>query len=360
MKNFFKSFKNKKIVITGHTGFKGAWLTYWLIKMDAKILGISNNYVSSPSLFKILKLRKKIKHKIIDIIDYKKVQKEILNFKPDFLFHLAAQSLVKKSYQNPLYTFKTNSIGTLNILDVLGQLKKKCYAVIITSDKSYKNLEIKRGYKETDLIGGYDPYSASKGAAELIIQSYMNSFFKRNKYLSIAVARAGNVIGGGDWSDDRLIPDCIKSWSKGKKVVLRNPQSTRPWQHVLDVIFGYLLLAINLKKTKKLSCEVFNFGPGNNQVKSVKSLVREMGKSWAKISWKIVKNKFFFEHNLLKLNSEKAKKKLNWKCILSFREAVKLTTVWYKAYYSKKNIIELTNQQLKIYSKKILRKSNNS
>ena len=199
MKNFFKSFKNKKIVITGHTGFKGAWLTYWLIKMDAKILGISNNYVSSPSLFKILKLRKKIKHKIIDIIDYKKVQKEILNFKPDFLFHLAAQSLVKKSYQNPLYTFKTNSIGTLNILDVLGQLKKKCYAVIITSDKSYKNLEIKRGYKETDLIGGYDPYSASKGAAELIIQSYMNSFFKRNKYLSIAVARAGNVIGGGDW-----------------------------------------------------------------------------------------------------------------------------------------------------------------
>ena len=208
-------FKNKRVIITGHTGFKGSWLTLWLSMLGANVIGISKNIPTKPSHYKSIGLEKKIKNIKLDICNVKKLSKIIRNNQPDFVFHLAAQSLVKRSYAKPLETYYTNTIGTLNLLESLRQIKRKCFVVLITSDKSYKNLEISRGYRENDILGGKDPYSASKGSAELIIQSYLNSFFskKKNK-VYIGIARAGNVIGGGDWSPNRLIPDCIKSYSK--------------------------------------------------------------------------------------------------------------------------------------------------
>jgi CDP-glucose 4,6-dehydratase len=236
-----ENFKNKRVLITGHTGFKGSWLTLWMKFMGAKILGISNSEVSKPSNFEILKLRNKI------------LSKDITNFKPDYIFHLAAEAIVKKAYADPKNAWETNTLGTLNILETLRDYNKNVTVVIITSDKVYKNIEVSRGYKENDILANTDPYSASKACADIATQSYISTFLKRKKNIKIAIARAGNVIGGGDWAIGRLIPDCIRSWSKNKKVSLRSPYSTRPWQHVLDVLHGYILLAINLNKNKKLN-----------------------------------------------------------------------------------------------------------
>jgi len=359
--NYFKIFKNKKVLVTGHTGFKGSWLTFWLTLLGAKVTGLSINTPTNPSHFKAINLKKKINHKIMDIRNVQLLKKIFKKHQPDYVFHLAAQSLVGKSYLNPIYTWTTNTIGTLNILECLREVNKNCVAVIITSDKSYKNLEIKRGYRENDILGGKDPYSASKASAELAIQSYINSFFPlRKTKVSIGIARAGNVVGGGDWSDDRLIPDCVKSWSKNKKVLIRNPESTRPWQHVLEAINGYLLLASSLKKNKKLHGEAFNFGPSNVKNYSVISLVRLVKKYWKETSWTVKKNrkKNFYESNLLKLNSNKAKTKLKWKSILSFAETIGMVAEWYKSYYSKpKKIYKVTLEQIKQYNKFLKKRS---
>ncbi len=355
---FFKKFKNKKVLITGHTGFKGTWLTIWLKILGAKVLGISNGILTNPSIFKITKAEKKIDSRKIDIRNLKKVKKVFLSFKPDFVFHLAAQSLVQKSYEYPLETFETNSLGTLNILEALKVIKKKCTVILITSDKSYKNLELERGYKENDIIGGLDPYSASKGSAELIIQSYINSYFKKNRKILIGVARAGNVIGGGDWSSNRLVPDCIKSWSKKQKVLLRNPSSTRPWQHVLEAVGGYLLFADKLSKNPKLHGEVFNFGPNSRNNFSVLNLVKIMKGHWRNVSWKIIKmNRLkLYESKLLKLNCSKAKKILKWKSILNFQETAKMTIRWYSKYYNRPNeILEYTKKQI-LYYESVMKK----
>tara|TARA_Y100000590_G_scaffold420686_1_gene523638 strand:+ start:50 stop:1132 length:1083 start_codon:yes stop_codon:yes gene_type:complete len=351
--NLKKFFYNKTVIVTGHTGFKGSWLSFWLKILGAKVIGISINIPSGYSHFKAIKLKNKIKHIKMDIRNVKILKKTFKKYQPDYVFHLAAQSLVKKSYSDPTYTWTTNTIGTLNVLESLRDLKKNCIAVIITSDKSYKNLEIKRGYKEDDILGGKDPYSASKASAELAIQSHVSSFFlkKKNKVL-IGIARAGNVIGGGDWSEDRLIPDCIKAWSKNKKVLLRNPNSTRPWQHVLEAISGYLKLAIMLKKNKKLHGEAFNFGPIDAKNYKVLFLVKLMRKYWSKVSWKLDNKDNFYESNLLKLNVNKAKIKLKWKSILTFNETIKMVTDWYKNYYTNpKKISETSFYQIKKYEK---------
>ena len=334
--NFYKQFKNKKVLITGHTGFKGSWLTSWLVMLGAKVTGLSINIPTTPSHFKAIKLKNKINHKKVDIRNLKLLKKTFKKYQPDYVFHLAAQSLVKKSYYDPIYTWETNTIGTLNVLESLREIKKNCIAVLITSDKSYKNLEIKRGYKENDILGGKDPYSASKASAELAIQSHISSFFPLKKTkVFIGIARAGNVIGGGDWSENRLIPDCVKSWSKNKRALIRNPKSTRPWQHVLEAVSGYLLLASTLKRNKKLHGEAFNFGPDNTNNYSVIFLVKLIKKYWKVTSWKLSKKrkKGFYESNLLKLNSNKAKIKLKWKCILSFAETISMVADWYKNYY---------------------------
>jgi len=350
--NFYKQFKNKKVLVTGHTGFKGSWLTSWLVLLGANVTGLSIDIPSNPSHFQVIKLHKKINHKKADVRNLQKLKKIIKTQQPDYVFHLAAQALVKKSYQNPIYTWETNTMGTINVLESLKEIKKNCTVVLITSDKSYKNLEIKRGYKENDLLGGKDPYSASKAATELAIQSYISSFFPRNKSkVSICIARAGNVIGGGDWSANRLIPDCVKSWSKKRTVLIRNPKSTRPWQHVLEAVYGYLLLALMLKKNKKLHGEAFNFGPTRFKNYNVLSTVTLMKKYWKQVSWKVNKQEFY-ESNLLKLNSEKARIYLGWKCILNFDKTIKMVTEWYKIYYSKpKTVYQTTFNQIKQYEK---------
>ena len=303
MKNNLKVFKNKRILITGHTGFKGSWLSLWFKNLGADVMGVSIDIPTKPSHFQLINLEKKVKNKFIDITDLKKLKKVFINFKPDYVFHLAAQSLVKKSYKNPLLTYYTNAIGTLNVMESLKSLKNNCIAIIITSDKSYKNLEIKRGYKEEDELGGADPYSSSKASAELIIQSYFKSYLVDKKNIRLAVARAGNVIGGGDWSENRLIPDCVRSWSKNKKVIIRNPDATRPWQHVLDALYGYIILSLNLRKNRKLNGQAFNFGPGLNNNYKVIDVLKLVKKLWPNIFWKTIKlKKKEFESSLLKLN----------------------------------------------------------
>ena len=355
MKENLKIFKNKKILITGHTGFKGSWLSLWFKSLGANVMGVSIDIPTKPSHFKLINLEKKIKNKFIDITDLKKLKKIFVTFKPDYVFHLAAQSLVKKSYKNPLLTYYTNAIGTLNVMESLVSLRNKCIAVIITSDKSYKNLEIERGYKETDVLGGADPYSASKASAELIIQSYFKSYLNDKKNIRIAVARAGNVIGGGDWSEDRLIPDCVRSWSKNKKIIIRNPDATRPWQHVLDAIYGYIILSINLRKNIKLNGQAFNFGPSMNNNYKVIDVLKLVKKLWQNILWKIIKvKKREFESSLLKLNSSKANSILKWKCNLSFKESIYFTTEWYRYFYTKKkNMYDFSTKQINLYIKKL-------
>jgi CDP-glucose 4,6-dehydratase len=348
----FENFKKKTVIVTGHTGFKGSWLTLWLNALGANVIGISNQKLKLSN-FDVLKLKKNIKDYKLDIRNFKKLREIIHSKKPDYLFHLAAQALVQKSFKNPLETFTTNSIGTLNILESLLDLKKRCIVVLVTSDKVYKNLEVKRGYKENDIIGGLDPYSASKSSAEIIIQSYFNSFLKKKKNLRVGIARAGNVIGGGDWSQDRLIPDCIKSWSKNKSIILRNPSSTRPWQHVLEAVGAYLLLASKLNINSKLNGEVFNFGPKKQDRITVLSVIKKMKEFWKIINWKVKKpnkNNKDYESRLLQLNCSKAKKKLNWESLLSFHDTISMTINWYKKFYeNKKNIKDFALLQIKFY-----------
>ena len=350
-----KVFKNKRILITGHTGFKGSWLSLWFKSLGAEVLGISKDIPTNPSHFKLINLEKKVKNKFFDITNLKKLKKTFINYKPDYVFHLAAQSLVKKSYEDPLLTYQTNTIGTLNVMECLRSLTNNCIAIIITSDKSYKNLEIKRGYREEDILGGIDPYSSSKASAELIIQTYFNSYLIKKKNIKVGVARAGNVVGGGDWSKDRLIPDCMKSWSKSKKVLIRSPNSTRPWQHVLDALYGYITLSLHLKKSNRFNGNVFNFGPPLNANFKVIDVLNLAKKSWNKVFWKIIKDKKrVYESNLLKLNSSKAKSILKWSCNLNFKETIYFVTDWYKYYYiNNKNMYNFSLKQIDSYYKKI-------
>ncbi len=347
-------FKGKTVVITGHTGFKGSWLSAWLVKLGANVIGISLYPPSNPNHFEILQLAGFVEDLRIDIRDSSKIRDIIISSKPDFIFHLAAQSLVSQSFENPVENWQTNVIGTLNILDGVRKLSNECSAVIITSDKCYKNKEQKYGYVEGDELGGIDPYSASKASAELAIHSYVGSFFNsKSSLIRLATARAGNVIGGGDWAKDRIVPDCVRSWSQGNSVNLRNPNSVRPWQHVLEPLSGYLALAMLLKSDSSLHGESFNFGPLSAEEHTVLELVNEMSIHWDKVTWetKGENEKKFHETNLLKLNCEKAFKKLQWNSVLNFHETIRMTTEWYKKYYSDSiDALVLTNMQIDSYT----------
>ena len=351
-------FKNKKVLITGNTGFKGSWLSLWMIKFGAKVYGYSNNVPTNPSNYKSLGLNKKITQIFGDVRDKEKFEKKIKLIKPDFIFHLAAQAIVKDSYQNPYKTWETNTFGTINLLEALKKFKKSCTVIIITSDKSYKNLELKRGYKENDILGGKDPYSASKASAGIAVYSYINSFFSVSKNIKIAVARAGNVIGGGDWTKDRLIPDCMKSWSNKKKIIIRNPNSTRPWQHVLEALSGYLFLAYYLKKKKGINGEAFNFGPSKSSNYTVLDILKILEKKLSKFNWSVEKSdKKFYESKLLKLNCNKATKKLGWKSILSINEIIDYLAIWYDFYYKKnKNLYNFSLNQIDEFEKILIKK----
>lgn len=352
---FNNIYKNKKILITGHTGFKGSWLVAWFKKLKTKkIIGISLNPHTVPNHFIASNIYKNIIDHRLDLKNLKKVSIILKKEQPDFIFHLAARPLVKESYVDPIKTWETNLIGTINILEALKNIKKKCSVVMITSDKSYQNNEWIWGYRENDRLGGNDPYSASKSASELAINSYVKSFYssKKNK-INISIARAGNVIGGGDWSDDRIVPDCIRAWSKRSTAKIRNPNSTRPWQHVIEPIAGYLILAKELYHNKKLHGEAFNFGPKINEDRTVNELVKEASINWNAAKWKFERNKKGpHEAKLLKLNCDKAHQILGWKSILDFEKTIKLTIQWYKHFYNKNkktNMQNLTNSQIEDY-----------
>ena len=345
-------FLNKKVLITGNTGFKGSWLSVWLNLLGAKIYGLALDPPTNPSLFEKAKLSRITVNNIIDIRDSEKVINLIEKIKPDFIFHLAAQPLVKYSYSNPVETWQTNVIGTVNILESLRLLKNKCIGIIITSDKCYENQEWEWGYRENDKLGGSDPYSGSKGSAELAFTSYYKSFFSDSSLnnIRIASARAGNVIGGGDWAKDRIVPDCIKAWSQKMSVIIKSPDSTRPFQHVLEPLSGYLSLAEQLTFNSKLSGQSFNFGPSSNSNYKVIDVVKELSKSWGESNWEVqIDKNIYSETKLLKLNCDKSLSLLNWQPNLDFKTTMELTSSWYYDFYNKKNfnVLEKCQSQIK-------------
>jgi len=347
-------FRGKNVIVTGHTGFKGSWLTEWLKQLGSNVFGIGLAPLTEPSHFNAANISSGMTDLRIDVRNYKELEKTVMSIQPDFVFHLAAQALVSESYENPLDTWQTNVLGTINVLESLKKLKKKSVAVMITSDKCYENVEWVWGYRENDNLGGNDPYSASKSAAEIAIHSYVKSFFPKDSSLvRIASVRAGNVIGGGDWSQNRIIPDCVKAWSSNNDLELRNPYSTRPWQHVLEPLSGYLALAALLNDKSELHGESFNFGPQSQKNHSVLELVEQMALYWKKVRWSEAHapQNSFYESGLLKLNCDKALYYLNWQAAMNFEETVRMTAEWYKSYYENpKNIASITNAQIKIYT----------
>ncbi len=359
MENLNSIFKDKKIVVTGHTGFKGSWLTLWLSQLGAEVIGVSKDDLGMPSNFLTINKDLKIEDIREDVCNQDKLYKIFEDHKPDFVFHLAAQALVRPSYEMPMDTFITNAIGTTSVLEALRKLSHEVTAVIITSDKAYDNVEWVWGYRETDKLGGKDPYSASKGMAELAIRSYFESYFNNvDTNVRIGITRAGNVIGGGDWALDRIVPDCMKAWSKDIAVDIRSPEATRPWQHVLEPISGYLTLAASLFKNVDLNGEAYNFGPPADQNYSVGELIDEMSKFWNKVQWNDVSNKTDNPHEagLLKLNCDKALSDLNWHATLNFKETVKMTVEWYKYFYehykdSDSSMFEFSISQINEYIK---------
>lgn len=353
---FNNIYKDKKVLVTGHTGFKGTWLTTWLLKLGADVLGISKDIPTTPSMFEELKLEHKITHYQEDIRDLSKMIEIISNEKPDFLFHLAAQPIVSLSYENPIETLSSNIMGTANILEALRLINLKCTVVMITSDKAYDNIEQVWGYKESDQMGGKDIYSGSKGGAELVIKSYFHSFFKnKNSNVKLAIGRAGNVIGGGDWAKDRIVVDCMEAWSKGKTVEIRSPNATRPWQHVLEPLSGYLSLGEALYGDDRLHGEAFNFGPRAEQNHTVQQLLNDLSLYWhfEKVddAFSVTDNIPFHEAGLLKLNCDKALFYLKWQSNLEYKDTIRFTSEWYYDFYKNrdKSILDKTLDQIGKY-----------
>ncbi|MBC8052959.1 MAG: CDP-glucose 4,6-dehydratase [Sphingobacteriaceae bacterium] len=349
-----ESYKGKKVLITGNTGFKGSWLTVWLLNLGADVIGLSRDVPTDPSMFDVLQLKSKIKHYQGDVTDLSFVKEVVEKESPDFVFHLAAQAIVSTSYSDPCDTIATNVIGTMNVLEALREYTKPCVAIMITSDKCYDNVEWLWGYRETDALGGKDIYSGSKGAAELVIKSYYHSFFAKAHPVKIAIGRAGNVIGGGDWAKDRIVVDSVLSWSKGKPVEIRSPKATRPWQHVLEPLSGYLWLGASLENNEALNGEAFNFGPKAEQNRTVVELLADLSADWGfnkvEDAIRITGNIPFHEAGLLKLNCDKALFLLRWESNLEYQETIRFISNWYYSYYiDSKDMYELTLSQIKEY-----------
>lgn len=347
-------YKKKRILVTGHTGFKGSWLSLWLIKLGADVAGFSKYLPSNPCHFEAVGLKKDLVHHKGDIRHGEALKKVFKTFRPQMVFHLAAQPIVRESYDAPKLTFDTNLGGTVNVLECVRESPSVKAAVIITSDKCYQNVGWDWGYRENDRLGGEDPYSASKACAEIACKAYFESYFNRKNAPRIATTRAGNVIGGGDWAKDRVIPDCVRAWTDNKIPFIRKPQATRPWQHVLEPVSGYLCLgACLMQKPEGLSGEAFNFGPNGEVVKSVQELVDAFLQYWGQGTWKHARRDREGqkrEASLLKLSCDKVLRRLAWRPLLSFRETVEFTAEWYKHYYhDSKDGRNYTNHQIDRY-----------
>lgn len=353
--NFDGVFQNKRVLVTGNTGFKGSWLSLWLKQLGAEVFGYSIDIPTSPSIFSD-ELKKLVPTTFADVADPEALTHTILRVQPEFIFHLAAQPIVAKSYEDPLLTWQSNAIGTASVLESVrrSSISNLC-VVMVTSDKVYRNKEWHWGYRENDELGGEDPYSASKAAAELAIRSFVATQMPVDKNLRIAVVRAGNVIGGGDWSQGRVVPDLVRSWVNGEELVLRSPLATRPWLHVLEPVGGYLLTAAKLSAGKVGLGEAYNFGPRSETISSVMKLssaVAGVLGDGARIS--ISKSPPpFKESSLLSLSSDKARSELGWFPILSFDETAKWTGSWYSRHNYGESAISLVREQIRDYENKI-------
>lgn len=351
---FNNIYKGKKVLITGNTGFKGSWLSTWLLSMGADVYGYSLNVPTNPSMFETLKLDEKVHQHYGDIRNKEEFNDYVQEVRPNFLIHLAAQALVLTSYREPFDTMTTNIVGTAVVCEAIMKIDWNCTCVLITSDKAYDNVEWIWGYRETDGLGGKDIYSGSKGAAELVIKSYWHSFINKMPNIKFGVTRAGNVIGGGDWAKDRIIVDCMKAFSQGETVEIRSPKATRPWQHVLEPLSGYLTLAQYLAEERSVNGEAYNFGPRAEQTKTVYELVQDLAELWGLDKDKAAKltgNVPFEEATLLKLNCDKALAYLHWHSTLHYNDCVKFIADWYRAFYVEKDkdMYALTESQIMAY-----------
>jgi CDP-glucose 4,6-dehydratase len=351
LKNTFNSFYNKKkVLVTGHTGFKGSWLSIWLNELGANVVGYALSPNTNPNHFEASSLDKVIKSYIGDVRNYEELENVIKTEKPEIIFHLAAQPLVGLSYKDPRLTYETNVMGTVNLLDIVRNVDFVKEVVIITTDKCYQNNEWVWGYRENDRLGGHDPYSSSKACAELVTSAFRSSFFQ-NRNIRIVTARAGNVIGGGDWSLNRIVPDCVKAFSQNNPIKLRNPNSVRPWQHVLESLSGYLLLGSKISENKEFA-DSWNFGPMSQKYFTVGELVKEFIKHWNLNETSFIESEesTFHETNVLKLDCSKAKQLLNWESIWDFEKTIEETSLWYKSfYYDKSDVYQLSVSQIKNY-----------
>ena len=352
---FNNIYNGKKVFLTGHTGFKGSWLALWLTMLGAEVCGYSLKPNTEPSMFGELNIESKIKKSICgDILDVEKLEARIEEFQPDIIFHLAAQPLVRLSYSEPVLTYKTNVIGTLNVLEAARICKNIKAFVNITTDKCYENKEINRGYREDEPMGGYDMYSSSKGCVEIMSSSYRRSFLQGEDGYAMATARAGNVIGGGDWALDRLIPDCVRYINSGRKIEIRNPIAVRPWQHVLEPLSGYLLLGQKLLEEGKKYADGFNFGPNEESVLKVAEVAQKVVENYGKGEVVVHKRDNLHEANLLMLNIEKAEKVLGWTPTYTADVAIARTVDWYKHFYAQDtDMYKYTIEQIQEYEESI-------
>lgn len=360
MGNYFRNaYKNKKVLITGHTGFKGTWLSLWFTRLGAKVIGYSLEPPTEPNLFESIGLEDKIIHIIGDVRDEKHLISAFEKYQPEFIFHLAAQAIVRRSYYEPKLTYETNVMGTVNVLEALRRMRSVRVCIIVTSDKCYENREWIYGYRETDPVGGYDPYSSSKGCAELVTSAYRKSFFNPKDYgethnVALSSVRAGNVIGGGDWGEDRIIPDCMRALSKGETIVIRNPSAIRPWQYVLEPLSGYLLLGTLMCKDGTRYSDAWNFGPNDESIITVEELVKLVIKHWGTGSYKIDTSTHPHEAGFLKLDISKARSLLGWRPIYDVHEAVERTINWYKNFYNGiRELYENTVKEIREYASRM-------
>jgi len=350
MRDVFNVLRGKRVFITGHTGFKGSWLTFLLKEIGCEIMGYALPPESTPNHFELLQLERHITHVSGDVRDFDALNEAMQSFKPEYVFHLAAQALVKKSYQDPLLTISSNVSGSANLLEAVRQCGSVRSLVYITSDKCYENVEWVWGYRENDRLGGHDPYSASKAAAELIFSAYVNSYFNTRPELGTASTRAGNVIGGGDWAADRIIPDCIRAIEQEQVIELRNPTATRPWQHVLEPLAGYLVLAARLREQPARYAGAWNFGPSTDEVRTVhevaKTMIEHLGKGTVEIQ---ASGEHQHEAQLLQLSCDKAHQKLGWYPRWDVDKTLEATAYWYKKILEGVDAKEVTRQQIYDY-----------
>lgn len=351
LSNSYKGvFRGKRVLVTGDTGFKGSWLSLWLHELGANVVGYALPPERDEDHFNVIGLDKIIHHVNGDIRDFASLIKVFKEFRPEFLFHLAAQALVKFSYEEPKITFDTNVGGSVNILEAVRATPSLCSVIYVTSDKCYQNKEWEWGYRENDELGGHDPYSASKAAAEIVFSAYMDSFLSERKGFGAASVRAGNVIGGGDWALDRIVPDCIKSLQSGQTIMLRNPASTRPWQHVLEPLSGYLLLSIGIYNDPKKYSGAWNFGPGGESIRTVQDLAEKIVEFWGAGKVQVnIQHDAPHEARLLHLNCDKAQQILRWRPRWDFDRAVDETAYWYKEVGSGKTALQISRQQIRDY-----------